>query len=70
MGIYGGFPPKKIPPNTPLPTPPAGGGGYIHEVDHAAAGLGAEAFGPEIFICKKKTPTNPSVNGVNELHSD
>lgn len=28
--------------------------GYVHEVDHAAAGLEAEALGTQVFVCKKK----------------
>lgn len=29
-------------------------GGYVHQVDHAAARLDAEPFGAQVLICKQK----------------
>lgn len=42
-------------PTTPNPKHHSGdeGRGYVHEVHHAAAGLQAEAIGPQVFVCKK-----------------
>lgn len=37
--------------------------GYVHEVHHAAAGLQAEALGPQVFVCKKNQFQHPSPAG-------
>lgn len=53
LGFFGGFWGCHPPWGRGCPPQNRGGGGYVHEVDHAAARLSAEAFGAQVFICKE-----------------